>query len=687
MPVNLNQRAGTSLQKKVTEVTSFAGIDLSSAPSDIDIKRSPDAPNMMPDRRGNPIKRTGYALVKNFGKRINGAFMLGGHEIIHAGENLYIDGELHLSGLCDEISSGVIIGERLYIFDGERALCSDGEEAFPLSDEAYIPTVLISKNADSCERTLVLKGDGMSTEFELGGKPAEMISVAAGETSMEYTLSGEKIVFTEAPAEGTEITVRAVFALESGGTLREAFNLISDRWKESFICETGTEKVFSLSKEGLSSGKTKAWVLSENGEWLEKTEGTDYSVDREKGKITFAEAVAKTPVTGEDNLVIEAEKFFPGAKEKINRCKRSFAFDTGGTANRIFLCGNPDEKQRDFFCAAGNPAYWPDTNYSELGNSETEILGYSVVDGKLAAHISPAYDGRSIVIRDFSADGEGNSFLRIEKHLLGEPAVSPHSFVYMEREPLFLTAKGVYAITPQDITGEKYTENRSYFINRALCRENPENAFCGKWKHFYLIALPGKIYLLDTGRKSSGGEPLSGFRYECYLWTGMDARILWEKDGALFFGDSKGNVCRFMDDAEAAASYEDYSEEGPKAIEARWTVPDFSGGVFWNNKTIRTVALSLAPYPQNKVLLEKCVDGVWEKLREWGSRISFFAWNAVDWADFSWSGNRNYRTVTAKVKIKKFDKVGFRVSCSEKNRAFGLYGFSLEYTENGRFKK
>ena len=85
--------------------------------------------------------------------------------------------------------------------------------------------------------------------------------------------------------------------------------------------------------------------------------------------------------------------------------------------------------------------------------------------------------------------------------------------------------------------------------------------------------------------------------------------------------------------------------------------------------------------------LEKCINGIWSVLKEWAAKISYFDWNAIYWSKFTWSGNFTYRTITAKVKIKKFDKVGFRISCGDKDKAFGIYGFSVEYTENGRYKK
>ena len=687
MPGNLNFGKAENTAKKVIEITSFAGIDLSSAKADIDKKRSPDAPNMMPDSKGNPIKRTGFFLLKNYGERINGAFVFGEKTLIHAGKKLFANGEIVFEGMADNLSSGQTVGDSFYIFDGKQALVFDGEKVSSLSEKAYIPTVLISKLADECEKETVLKGDGASTEFSLSQKPEEITVLTVNGEEIKFSLSEEKIVFETAPEENAEIVIKAKYKNEPGGTLKEELNLISSRWKESFLCETGTEKSFSLSKENLSEGKVKAFVLDENGKWNEKTEGDDFFVDREKGKIVFKEAVLKTPIVGEDNLIIEAEKNFEGYKEKINGCSRSIAFDSGGTSGRIFACGNPDFPGNDFWCAAGDPTYWPDIYYSNLCGKGSEILGYSVIENALATYVSSPKDGRSIVIRSPFIDEDGNVSFPIEKHLQGEPAICPKGFVFMESEQLFLTERGVYAITTEDVSGEKYTQNRSFFINKALCAEDLKNAFCTKWKQFYVIAVGGKLYLLDSSQRDyRRGEPLSAFQYEAYLWTGIPARVLWEKGGDLFFGDEAGNVCCFNSEREAADSYNDFSSEGQKTIAAYWTVPDFAGETFWKNKTVKTVALELAPYAQNKVRLEFKKEGVWKVIEEWTGKISYFAWNAINWGGFTWCRNSEPRTVTVKTKIRKFDKAGFRIVCDEMNKAFGLYGFSLEYSEKGRVK-
>ncbi len=533
----------------------------------------------------------------------------------------------------------------------------------------------------------MLKGDGMSTRFSLLKKPAEIIMLTVGGKESSYSLEDETIVFETAPQENAEIIIDARYENEPGGTLKEELNLISDRWKESFLCETGTEKSFTLSQKNLSEGKVRAFVLDENGNWQEKNEEEDFFVDRENGKIVFEEAVPKTPVSGEDNLIIEAEKVFEGYKDRVNGCCRSICFDNGGTSGRIFICGNKERPGSDFWCAAGNPTYWPDIYYSELCGKGSEVLGYSVIGNSLATYISSPKDGRSIVIRSPFLDEGGNVSFPIENHLQGEPAISPNGFVFMESEQLFLTERGVFAITTEDISGEKYTQNRSFFINKALCKENLAEAFCTKWKQFYVIAAGGKLYLLDSSQRDfRSGEPPSSFQYESYLWTGIPARVLWEKDGKLFFGDEEGNVCFFSEERESAGSYEDFSAEGKKAICAYWTFPDFAGETFWRNKTVKTVALELAPYAQNKVRLEFKVNGIWKVIKEWTGKISYFAWNALSWGNFTWSGNSEPRTIAVKTKIKKVDKVGFRVVCDEMDKAFGLYGFSLEYIEKGRVK-
>lgn len=613
-----------TIKKSVFIVDSFKGVDLSSAPPGINKARSPAAPNMISDLLGKPVKRNGFELVKGYSGRINGRWKLGEHEIIHAGSKFYLDGKQCWTGGNNEKSVGATVGNNLYIFDGLCALKCDGEDIYPISYDAYVPTVTIARNP-----------------------------------LFENTLPG--------------------------GTAFEDVNLIGRKWTERFTVTEATKTAtqFQMSFSGLDNTPVTALVLNQNGGFDEKKENTDFSVNRTTGIITFTTAPGKTPLTGEDNVYITASRDWGDYPDRINLCTRAIAYNSAGTQNRIFAAGSG--KNTDYYCMADKPEYFPDLNYSAIGNANSEIIGYSIVDGLLATHIFPADDGRSVVIRKYSLSDDGRESFPITDVLLGEEAIAPRAFVYMETEPLFLTKRGVYTITAADIDGGLYTQNRSYYINEELKKiADIESCEAVKWQKYYIIAHGTTLFLLDTSQKSYGrGEPYSTYQYECYLWTGIPARVLWEdEEGRLCFGDGSGNICRFSENI-----YHDWTAEGNRAIDAYWTIPDMSGSLFWQNKTIRTIAIQAAPFPQNKLRLEYKKGGIWTELKEWSAGLCYFDWSAFSWKDFTWYTNGEYKTITVKKKIKKFDKVGFRIVCDDIDKAFGLYAFSFEYVENGRYKK
>ena len=106
-----------------------------------------------------------------------------------------------------------------------------------------------------------------------------------------------------------------------------------------------------------------------------------------------------------------------------------------------------------------------------LGQSDSAIVGYSIVNARLAAHKDSTDSDRNVIVREGTLVDNKPAF-RIVNILQGEGAIGPYSFGYLGTEPLFLTKLGVYAITAQDITGEKYSQSRSFFLNGKLLEEN-----------------------------------------------------------------------------------------------------------------------------------------------------------------------------------------------------------------------
>ena len=607
-------------RKYSAEIVTFRGVDLNNSPSNVDQSRSPAAPNMIRDQVGKVRKRMGYttaATVPN-GGRIHALHRLGEQLLVHAGAILYAwDGAqefVELGPMADRVSRSFVFDGRLYLLDGAAYRVYDGETLKDVSEEAYVPTIIISRNPDG------------------------------------------------------------------GGTTYEALNLLGTKWTETFL-GADLEKSYQLTTMGLDETEVTAKVLGEDGTWAELKEGTDFTVDREAGTVRFSKAPGVSPVNGRDNVQITASKTREGYLEKVNGCTVFGVYGVGGTADRVFLGGNPNEPGMDWYSGFEDPTYIPDTGYTRLGRDGSRITGYAVLNNALATFLDGTTDGRNVVVRTGSLDSEGEAVFRITNTLVGESAVAGGSLAFSGKEPLFLTNKGVYAITAEELTGEKYAQERSYYISSVLveaaCKEEACAAIC---RDFYVLALDGTLYLLDLQQKTyERNSPYSSYQYECYYWPDIPATALWTEGERLCFGTGDGRLCRFAVNVDAQDSYND---DGA-AIDAYWETCDFDGKTFFKSKTFTGIAVRLASAVLTGVKIHALKRGVWSQVFDARDRARYFSWEYIDFAKFVFSSDRTPRTLYGKVKIKKVDKVRFRLQNKELNEPFGIYAFGLEWREPG----
>ena len=156
MPVS-----NVSVKKKTTVYTSFKGVDFSVDASLVDESRSPYAPNLISDIGGMPEKRLGWRTIAQMESPINGMWRgelsTGEAFIVHGGTKLYKleKGESGYSAteikadIYNGKSSGFFMSDtdtmKLYILTGRQYLVYDGEEIKNVSENAYVPTVLIGR--------------------------------------------------------------------------------------------------------------------------------------------------------------------------------------------------------------------------------------------------------------------------------------------------------------------------------------------------------------------------------------------------------------------------------------------------------------------------------------------------------------------------------------------------------------
>lgn len=144
-------KVSSPAQKKIT-MSSFLGIDLRNAPYNVSEGRSPNCPNMIRDTRGVNKKRFGYETLLEFDGPINGSHVLKGETnklVVHAGTKFYsvvgtTKTEIY-STAANHRSISKQINSKLYILDGSNYLVYDGEAMKKVSEDAYIPTIIIAR--------------------------------------------------------------------------------------------------------------------------------------------------------------------------------------------------------------------------------------------------------------------------------------------------------------------------------------------------------------------------------------------------------------------------------------------------------------------------------------------------------------------------------------------------------------
>lgn len=605
-----------SPKKNALVIDKFVGVDFTNDPSSVSQLQTPNAVNMIRDVPGKIRKCMGYHTIDKYDGRINGFHRFNDKEsVLHAGNTLYYNDDAIYFGMLDEKSRSWKCGDKLVIADGNELVIFDGTDAYPASEDAYIPTVTISKSPDG------------------------------------------------------------------GGTSYEELNLIQPGFKEMFL-GTESDTAYHLTFNGLDKKKVTVSVLNENGEWIEKTEGTDYSVDHQNGIINFVTAPGKSPVTGEDNVKIEAYRTIDGYAEQINHCTIGTPYGVNGAKDRLFLSGNEDYINRDWFSQQNDPTYWPDINYAVIGSDRSRIVGYSILNNRLATHKDENEEAQSIVLRSGELTDD-KVFFRIVGSLQAEAAIAVDSFDYLKTEPVYLTRQGIHAVTTPD-SGEKYSQNRSFYLDgKLLAEKGLETACSAIYDDMYWLCLNGVAYILDGLQqlRTDASEPYSTRQYAGFYRTNIPARIVWSDSDNLYFGTENGEICEFYKDKDNPDSYKDNGVP----VTCFFETPELSGSLFYKKKTFSYLAARLQDEENTSVKIETEKNGSWVTIKDTTLETSRMRFSDIDFDNIYFGASKRQKMVTSKLRLKKMDKAKFRFS-NFKAEPFEVFEIGLEYTQSGNIK-
>lgn len=619
-----------SPSKSIQTISNFLGVDFTNSPANVDISRTPNGKNMLRDVPGKVRKSLGWYVVDTYKDpttdeplKINGHHALRGDDeyIIHAGKYLFHGDQVIYSDCKDARSRSWQFNDKLFIIDGKKLLIYWREE----------------------------------NTFHV--EPAENSAYIP-----TLTISKDP---------------------DGAGTSYEDLNLLQPGFTEHFLGKANV-KDYAMSFGGLDTTTVTAKVLNSNGEWIEKTEGTDFTVNRDTGVITFITAPGVSPVTGEDNVKITAYRTVDGYADRINKCSIGTLYGVNGGNDRLFLSGNPDFPNYDWHSEQYDATYFPDTSYARLGSDSSSIVGYSTLSSYLATHKDDMERDQNIIMRNGSTT-DGKTLFRVTNALQGAGAIATNSFAYMATEPLFLTSQGIYAVTAQDITGEKYAQNRSFYLNgKLLEEENLQDAYAVLYKDMYWLCVNNKCYILDGLQPTMTDKsmPYATRQYCAFFRDNVPAHILWVSNNELWFGTRDGRICKFYTDKTEQNAYNDDGE----AIEAVWETPDIDGKLFYKNKSLKSLAIRIESAVATSVKIFGMQRGLWELIKEDNDFARYFTFSQLIFSKLSFSTDRTQKLCSLKVRIKKVDKFRLRFTNDKLNEPFGLYDIAMEFVENGNFK-
>jgi hypothetical protein len=269
--------------------------------------------------------------------------------------------------------------------------------------------------------------------------------------------------------------------------------------------------------------------------------------------------------------------------------------------------------------------------------------------------------------------------------LQGAGAISKYCFSYLETEPVFLTRLGIYAVTAQDVTGEKYSQDRCYYLEGKLLKEKHlENAVGFSWKDYYMVAINDHLYILDglQPMQTDKAKPYSTRQYAGFYFTNIPATCFAEIDGRLYFGASDGKLYAFYQDEKDLYSYNDNGA----AITAIWETADIDEKLFYKKKTYRYLAVRCLPEINSSIRILAQKEGIWVDIKEDLSRLKYFSYANLQYSKLTYSTNKTQKISSTKMRLKKLDHVRFKFVNAVLNEPLGINDFAVEYTQAGNVK-
>ncbi len=541
-----------------------------------------------------------------------------------------------INAVCDSV---FLAGSNLYCLQKRHALPFDTEGMQPFKAGKHI--------------------------FFVGGG-ALIIYERESDTLMYWSESGCK-------TDGAYIpTIYIGNTVGGAGVSHEGVNLLSN-----YVCETyqGDAKTRIYTTHLETDGDAMLYVKAENGEY--QRVALEYY---EKNTVCFTETPPAPDIEGEDNIkIVYRYKGAADGYKKLYNCTCFQVFGVNGNRDRVFLSGNVNEAGRIYYSHMENPLYFCDLDYIKVGEGDTDVCALAYY----GSHLAAITDGGVYTVQGQGSQ-EGaikHDALFVIDGMFASPEPIPENPTQIfGNEPVYLTKEGVYAVSASGVLDERCASLRSSRINVFL--KDEKNLHMLTWDDYLVISnAKDRLYLLDGKQFSANdAQPYASKQYEGFVWTGIDAKVMWTENGVLYFSDG-ASIFAFD------GGYSDERETGVfYPIEAYWETPYLYGTDIGDYKFFDKLSVlcdSEEGADTNIKVYARFDNSPWRIIKKYDAKMRVFNYSGFDYSLFTYSDYVYNYVVASRLLHKKGRGIKLRFLNDRAGEPFTMLRFTIDYMTMG----
>lgn len=308
-----------------------------------------------------------------------------------------------------------------------------------------------------------------------------------------------------------------------GGTMYEDINMLTGRRINTFLADGGSFDFYLDAKNIDTDFKPIVKV--------DDAVVDDYTVDYEKGMISFVKAPDAPKTDGRDNVSVEFKKEVSGYRNSILNCALLQMFD-----NRVFFSGNKDYPNVVWHCSLNDPSYVSDLDFYREGMDAAQIKGLVAGNNALWVFREPSDANTNVFYHTPTIDEEYGKIYPSSHSSVTTGCVG--KAINFNDDIVFFSERGMEGISG-DITTEQVVAHRSSLVDRKMIAESGyNNMILVEWDGYLLVIIGNKVYLADS-RTSFTNE--NHIEYDWFYWQlekGVTSARVHE--GILYLGTSDG---------------------------------------------------------------------------------------------------------------------------------------------------